>query len=49
MVVLEDAVPRKSEYRRFKIRDVAGNDDFAAMEEVLYRRFRNLRRKRSAG
>ena len=42
MVVLEDAVPRKSEYRRFKIRDVAGNDDFAAMEEVLYRRFRNL-------
>ncbi len=42
MVVLEDAVPRKSEYRRFKIRDVAGNDDFAAMEEVLFRRFRNL-------
>ena len=41
MVVLEDALPRKSEYRRFKIRDVEGNDDFAAMEEVLSRRFRN--------
>ncbi|MDP6862091.1 MAG: excinuclease ABC subunit UvrC [Acidimicrobiales bacterium] len=41
MVVLEDALPRKSEYRRFKIRDVEGNDDFAAMEEVLSRRFKN--------
>jgi excinuclease ABC subunit C len=41
MVVLEDALPRKSEYRRFKIRDVEGNDDFAAMEEVLSRRFQN--------
>ena len=41
MVVLEDALPRKSEYRRFKIRDVEGNDDFAAIEEVLSRRFRN--------
>ena len=48
MVVLEDAVPRKSEYRRFKIRDVGGNDDFAAMEEVLYRRFRNLLAEREA-
>ena len=48
MVVLEDAVPRKSEYRRFKIRGVGGNDDFAAMEEVLYRRFRNLLAEREA-
>ncbi len=38
MVVMEDGLPRKSEYRRFKIRDVPGNDDFAAMEEVLTRR-----------
>jgi excinuclease ABC subunit C len=38
MVVLEDGLPRKSDYRRFKIKDVAGNDDFAAMEEVLTRR-----------
>ncbi len=38
MVVLEDALPRTGEYRRFKVRDVGGNDDFAAMEEVLTRR-----------
>jgi excinuclease ABC subunit C len=38
MVVLEDGLPRKSEYRRFKIKGVAGNDDYAAMEEVLTRR-----------
>jgi excinuclease ABC subunit C len=38
MVVMEDALPRKSEYRRFKVREVPGNDDFAAMEEVLTRR-----------
>jgi excinuclease ABC subunit C len=38
MVVMEDALPRKSEYRRFKVKDVPGNDDFAAMREVLTRR-----------
>ena len=38
MVVLEDGLPRKSEYRRFKIKSGQGNDDFAAMEEVLTRR-----------
>ncbi|QYG93302.1 excinuclease ABC subunit UvrC [Iamia sp. SCSIO 61187] len=38
MVVLEDALPKKSQYRKFKIKTVAGNDDFAAMEEVLRRR-----------
>ena len=41
MVVLEDALPRKSEYRRCQRRVGEGNDDFAAMEEVLSRRFRN--------
>ena len=40
MVVMEDALPRKAEYRRFKVREVAGNDDFAAMEEVLTRRLK---------
>ena len=39
MVVVEDGLPKKSEYRRFKIKTVDGNDDFAAMEEVLERRF----------
>ena len=48
MVVLEDALPRKSEYRRFKIRGVGGNDDYAAMEEVLSRRFENYLAERDA-
>jgi excinuclease ABC subunit C len=38
MVVLEDGLPAKREYRRFKVKEVPGNDDFAAMEEVLTRR-----------
>ncbi|MFP5256880.1 MAG: excinuclease ABC subunit UvrC [Acidimicrobiia bacterium] len=38
MVVLEDGLPKKSEYRRFKIKGEQGNDDFAAMEQVLTRR-----------
>lgn len=42
MVVMEDGLTKKSEYRRFKIRDVPGNDDFAAMEEVLTRRLTAL-------
>jgi len=39
MVVFEDAMPKKSEYRRFRIKRVGGQDDFAAMEEMLDRRF----------
>lgn len=39
MVVMEDGLPKKSDYRRFKIKTVGGNDDYAAMEEVLTRRF----------
>ncbi|MEI6495958.1 MAG: excinuclease ABC subunit UvrC [Actinomycetota bacterium] len=38
MVVLEDGLPNKREYRRFKVKEVPGNDDYAAMEEVLTRR-----------
>ena len=38
MVVMEDGLPKKSEYRRFKIKSGQGNDDFLAMEEVLTRR-----------
>ncbi len=38
MVVLEDGLPAKREYRRFKVKNVPGNDDYAAMEEVLTRR-----------
>jgi excinuclease ABC subunit C len=38
MVVLEDGLPAKNEYRRFKLKDVQDNDDYAAMREVLTRR-----------
>jgi excinuclease ABC subunit C len=39
MVVFEDGLARKSEYRRFAIRNVEGQDDTAAMYEVIHRRF----------
>ena len=39
MVVLEDGMPRRSHYRRFRIRTVDGQDDFSSMEEVIRRRF----------
>ncbi|MEA2902189.1 MAG: excinuclease subunit [Actinomycetota bacterium] len=42
MVVMEDGLPKKSDYRRFRIKEVDGNDDFAAMEEVLTRRLTAL-------
>ena len=42
MVVFEDAVAKKSHYRKFTIRDVAGQDDFASMREVISRRFSRL-------
>jgi excinuclease ABC subunit C len=38
MVVFEGGAPKKSDYRRFKIKGDQGNDDFAAMEQVLTRR-----------
>jgi excinuclease ABC subunit C len=40
MVVFEDGEPVRSEYRRFKIRGETGGDDYAAMQEVLYRRLK---------
>ena len=40
MVVLEDGKPASGEYRRFKIRSVEGQNDFAMMQEVITRRFR---------
>ena len=42
MVVFEDGLPRKSEYRRFVIRHVEGQNDVASMHEVITRRFRRL-------
>ena len=40
MVVFEDGKPKKNDYRKFRIKTVAGPDDYASMEEVLTRRFR---------
>jgi excinuclease ABC subunit C len=42
MVVFVKGVPRKSDYRRFKIQGVKGQDDFASMQEVLRRRFKRM-------
>ncbi|MDE6874004.1 MAG: excinuclease ABC subunit UvrC [Lachnospiraceae bacterium] len=39
MVVYENGRPKKNDYRKFKIRTVAGPDDYASMREVLTRRF----------
>ena len=49
MVVLEDGLPRRSEYRRFKIRTVDGQDDFASMEETIRRRFKAYLAERDRG
>ena len=39
MVVFQDGKPRKSEYKRFKIEGLAGQDDYASMHQVITRRF----------
>ncbi len=43
MVVFQDAVPKKAHYRKFALRGLDGQDDFAAMAEVVSRRFARLR------
>ncbi|MBA3717901.1 MAG: excinuclease ABC subunit UvrC, partial [Actinobacteria bacterium] len=43
MVVFEDALPKKAHYRKFGVRGVNGQDDFAAMAEVVTRRFARRR------
>ncbi len=42
MVCFVDGRPRKSDYRKFKIKDVIGPNDFAMMQEVVGRRYRRL-------
>jgi excinuclease ABC subunit C len=46
MVVFEDGLPKRSDYRRFEIKGVAGQDDFASMQEMLRRRFTRLLKER---
>jgi excinuclease ABC subunit C len=48
MVVFEDGVARKSEYRRFALRHVDGHDDTAWMHEVITRRFTRLIEEQAA-
>jgi excinuclease ABC subunit C len=42
MVVFQDGVPKKAHYRKFGVRSFDGQDDFAAMSEVISRRFARL-------
>jgi excinuclease ABC subunit C len=45
MVVFVDGKPKKSEYRKFKIHSVEGQNDFASMQEVVKRRYERLLRE----
>ena len=50
-VVFKNARPSKKDYRHFNIKTVQGPDDFASMEEVVYRRYKRLleeKKERSA-
>jgi excinuclease ABC subunit C len=49
MVVFEDGLPKRSDYRRFEIKGVPGQDDFASMDEMLRRRFARLLKEREGG
>jgi excinuclease ABC subunit C len=45
MVVFEDAMPKKAHYRKFGVKSLDGQDDFAAMAEIVTRRFARLGKK----
>ena len=45
MVSFKEGVPDKSSYRKYKIRTPTNGDDFAAMKEVIYRRYAKLSRE----
>src|SRR5690554_7738086 len=47
-VVFKDGKPSKKDYRHFNIKTVEGPDDFASMEEVVYRRYKRLRSEGSS-
>ena len=44
MSVFENGQPRRSDYRRFKIKTIKGNDDYASMKEVITRRLKRLKK-----
>ncbi len=43
MVVMEDGAPKRSAYRRFKMKTIEGQDDYASMAETITRRFTHLK------
>lgn len=49
MVVFENGRPLRSAYRKFKIRTVVGQDDYASMREVIARRFNEYRKEKASG
>ncbi|MBU0494876.1 MAG: excinuclease ABC subunit UvrC [Chloroflexi bacterium] len=48
MVVFQEGAPRSKDYRRFRIKTVAGADDYAMLQEVLRRRFKRAHRDAAA-
>ena len=44
LVCFIDGKPRKSEYRKFKVKTVHGIDDFASMREIVYRRYKRVKK-----
>ena len=49
MIVYEKGKPKRSDYRKFRIKSVAGPDDYASMKEVLTRRFSHGLKERESG
>lgn len=49
MVVYENGRPLKKAYKKFKIRDVVGQDDYSSMREVIRRRFTNYHEEKESG
>lgn len=49
MIVYEDAKPNKSMYKRFKIKEIIGQDDYGSMREVINRRINELEKTQKSG
>lgn len=47
MVVFENGEPKPGDYRRFKLKSVTGPDDYASLQEVLSRRFKNFNKNQA--
>ena len=48
MVVWEEGAMKKADYRKFQIKTVSGNDDFASMREIIHRRYKRAARRQKA-